>query len=1013
MNWSKQIFFSVLMLLSITAFSQATFTYNNPDLAFNQAKENYMKGNYSIAYTTFKELYWQQNAQSNFPKNLIEEVTYYYLVNALILDDATAVEKSLSYTASQTNAARAQMLYYQLGEYYFRQKQYSKTLEVFAKSNIENLTNSEIATLKFHKAYSHFALQQFKESKPLFNIIRQLPNDPNYIDANYYYGFLCFYDKQYSEALQAFTVAEKDQIYQNVVPFYIAEIHYFTGDKDKALQYAEDALNKGFAQLYDLELKQLVGHLYFDKREYAKALPYLEYYVAKNEKVRREDLYQLSFCYYSTKNYTKSIEGFKQLGGKEDSLAQNSMYLLADAYLKTNDKTNARNAFLFCASNISNKIQKEVSAFNYAKLSEELGYLDIAIKEFQAFFADYPKSAYTNEAKELMFIALANTSNYKDALTLFQSLSEKTETVKKAYPKIVYARAIELLNERQIDAADSLLTIVLTAPYNNNQLQFANFWKGEIAYRNGNIDDAINYYKAYLQNPQTNAEVNEKNAHYNLGYCLFKKENYNNALYQFEQVTKQVAPNYSSIEQDAYLRAADCYFMNKSFNIALKMYDNIIAQNLKSADYAMYQKAIIAGATGKNSEKISLLQNISKQYPNSNLGNDALMEIAGTYLAAEDYTNAITILQQIVTNKDAKTYQPQALLKLGVAYFNLDKNDEALKQFSSLAKNYPNSQEADESIEYIRNIFIETQRPEEFINFMKQNGKLITYSEEDSLTYRSAQIRFQANDTSAALKGFKNYLYKFPDGRYALDANYIAAEITNSNKNKLAALPYYENLANKAPNKYAERSALQAARTYYFDLNNLTKAQQYFALTKQLATQQENKLEAMRGLLRCQYKLQLWSEAEPNAKELLQEKNIATDDKMMANLIIAKSSQNSGKYDEALTAYKQALALGKNEFSAEANYKIAEIQFTQDKLEEAEKTAFAAIKKFGSYEYWLTKNYILLGDIYFKQKDYFNAEATFKSVNENATIAELKTEAQQKLAAVIAEKDKVNKVQTQ
>jgi uncharacterized protein HemY len=71
------------------------------------------------------------------------------------------------------------------------------------------------------------------------------------------------------------------------------------------------------------------------------------------------------------------------------------------------------------------------------------------------------------------------------------------------------------------------------------------------------------------------------------------------------------------------------------------------------------------------------------------------------------------------------------------------------------------------------------------------------------------------------------------------------------------------------------------------------------------------------------------------------------------------------------------------------------------------------IKKAGSYEYWVTKSYVLLGDVYTKQKDWFNAEATFKSIIENATIAELKAEAQQKLALVLEEKNKANKVEQQ
>lgn len=128
----------------------------------------------------------------------------------------------------------------------------------------------------------------------------------------------------------------------------------------------------------------------------------------------------------------------------------------------------------------SHQVQKEVSAFNYAKLSYELGYLDIAIKELQLFLNDYPKSAYTIETREILISALANTSNYKDALDMFENLPAKTESVNKIYPRILYARAIELINDRQIDKAEILLDKLLKAPYNTQQLQLANFGKEKL-----------------------------------------------------------------------------------------------------------------------------------------------------------------------------------------------------------------------------------------------------------------------------------------------------------------------------------------------------------------------------------------------------------------------------------------------------------------------------------------------------------------------------------------------------
>jgi TolA-binding protein len=133
------------------------------------------------------------------------------------------------------------------------------------------------------------------------------------------------------------------------------------------------------------------------------------------------------------------------------------MYLLGDAYLKTGQKANARNAFLFCSSNSSYPVQKEISEFHYAKLSYELGYPDVALSEFRSFLEQYPNSTYTPEARELLLNVLANTSNYKDALTLMDSVKNPSASARQLKARILYGRATELINDgRLVNAAELL-----------------------------------------------------------------------------------------------------------------------------------------------------------------------------------------------------------------------------------------------------------------------------------------------------------------------------------------------------------------------------------------------------------------------------------------------------------------------------------------------------------------------------------------------------------------------------
>ncbi|MEO7924256.1 MAG: tetratricopeptide repeat protein [Chitinophagaceae bacterium] len=1001
----------IAIFLSSSVFSQQTRYYTDPETSFKEAKEYYQKEQYSLAYPILKEL--KQSIRETDKANrtiTVQEINYYATACALKQGEGRAEEEAKEYIDIQKNTARVQMMSFHLAEYYFRNERFAEAVQLYEQADIVNLSNREIADMKFHQGYAYFNLQRFADAKPLFNSIRTMKDDPNYIDANYYYGFLAFRDRQYSEALEAFRIVENEKNYATVVPYYIAQIYYIQGKKDEAITYIQNKLQSGSSsQYYDLELKQLIGHAYFEKGEYAKALPYLENYVSRSKKVRREDLYELSYCYYQANQLTKAIEGFKQLSGKDDSLSQHAMYLLGDAYLKTGQKSNARNAFLFCSSNSSNAEQKEISKYLYAKLSYELGYQDEALNGLSSFVADYPNSKFNSEARELMIDVLANTNNYKDAQALLEGLEKPSENAKRLYPRILYGRATEMINDGRLAEADALLTKVLEDANNGSVRPFAYFWKGEIGYRDNKLDTAIKYYHAYLDaGAPAGGEANITNARYNLGYAYLRKENYPVSVKFFEPLAKAPALNTDAFSQDAYIRTADNYFMLKDYARAKSMYDNVIKLSWPAEDYATFQNAMLAGVRSPT-EKIALMGTMIRKFPESSLVTDANMEIANTYMGNEKFREAIPFLNNIITGNN-ESVKPQAYLKIGTAYYNIDNNDEALRQFKLLIDKYPNSPEAEDALDNVKTIYIEDGKPEEYAAFMRDAGRPLSVSTEDSLTYAAAEKQYDDQKMNEALAAFNNYLQKFPNGAHALEANFNRAEIYYARKDWNNALLGYEEVAANAPNTFAERAVLTAARIYFFELKNYNKAEGYYIQLKQITSSQELKLEAMRGLLRCQYKLEKWTEAADNAKELTAAKGSSADDKSLANMAIAKSYQVAGQYDLAITNYKSVVQLNKAELAAEARYEIANSWFRLNKLSEAEKAAFETINKSGSYDYWVTKAYILLGDVYFKQKDYFNAKATFQSVVDNTINAELKGEAQTKLAQVTDEESRSSKV---
>jgi len=683
--------------------------------------------------------------------------------------------------------------------------------------------------------------------------------------------------------------------------------------------------------------------------------------------------------------------------------------MLGDAYLKTGDKANARNAFLFCADNFSYPAYKEISKFNYGKLSYELGYDNEALSALRQYVQEYPAGKYATEAKEHLINLLAKSSNYKDALSLYESITVQNERTRRLYPVILFNRAQQLLADRDMKGANALFDKAIAAPYNDDVKQLASFWKGETAFASEQYADAVAYYTQYLRKPVAAGEVTADNATYNLGHAYLRLEQYAKARTEFEKLAGKRLQS-ADMQEDVSARLADCMYMQKDFRRAQTMYQPLSTAGGKQADYATYQLGLIAGAQGKPADKISTLRTIETLFPASMLVIPSQMEIANSYLADEKYKDALPFLQKIIKGKGGEYLKPEAYLKAGIASYNLDNNKDALDYFSALLKQFPNAPESEDAIDNIRSIYVEQGKPDEFVKYMQGIGRAVNQQTADSLSYATAELQLSAGKKELAAQSLKSYLQQYPQGRYAIEVHYNLAELSREKGDQAQALASYEQVIMLAPNKYAERSLLAASRMAYFDKKDYKLASGYYKQLKESATSAANKLEGMRGLVRCQYYTGSYADAVDNARELMNQSGAGADDKIFASLVLGKHAQSMGNCTEAIGHYRTVSNLSKAEYGAEARYQTAACHYAQARFADAEKASFEVVKKDGSYVLWVTKSYILLGDIFLAQKDYFNAKATYKSVAENASIKELKDEASEKLVKAEAEEAASGKV---
>ena len=965
------------------------------------ALKSFQEGHVAAACPVFRE--WREQHRGGLDIHLSQEqqeTIFYALLCGLRQAEPQAAQDALQFLAGSPQRAFQDRLHAALADYYFRKGGWADCIDQYNQAGITHFTNNEIATAQFQQGYAHFVLQHYKEAASFFNSVRSLPNGLHKADATYYYALLLIKERNWDEALLQLRLVEFDSTYGPYTPIYIAQLLLSKGQRQEALSYVQTRQQQAPVPYHQKELQQLLGKIYFLQEQYAAALVQLTAYADKVSTLSREDSYQLAYCQYQTGALSGAAQSLRSLSAQNDSLGQHAMFLLGDVYLKLGDLAAARSAFLFCLLNSGHTQQREAARFFHAKLSYQLGFFDEALSGLQSFMANYPNSSYVAEAMELQLGVLAATSNYKEALVVLDQLTVPSESARRLFAPVLFGRAAELINDGEVENAQVLLDRALIDPYNQSLLAYLLFWKGELAFRGQRYQEAVDLLEQYLQKgAPTLGEVRPQHARYSLAYANMRLGRYEQALSNFRVVSGQVESNAGSLVQDALVREADCLLMLKRYGQASSLYRKVIDFSWKEADYALYQLAIITGIK-EPEEKIKLLKRFESSYPGSPLLTASWMAIADTYMEGERFTQAKPFLEKIIANEKSMQLLPQAYLKLGIAHYNSDKNESAREQFAYVLDNFSNSEEAADALDGLKAIYIEEGRSAEFIEFVRSKGLSLSASLADSLRFTAAEQLYANKSFDQAEQALEQYLAAEDRPAFAIEAYAMLATIARTKKMQEKALLYCDSVLLLAPNRYAEEAALQAARISFFEQKNYNSAGRYYGRLYELTGLASSKLEALRGLLRAQYQLGQLDSAAVWGAILLNEKGTSSDDKALIALVTAKRFSRQYKEEEARLSLRQVVSLNKASLAAEARFEIAASLFRQQQFEAAEKAAFETINKSGSYEDWVTRSYLLLGDIYVAQKDLFNAKATFQSVKDNAGTEEFRKVAAEKLEQV-------------
>lgn len=977
---------SIFFLITSPVLAQQTAWFNL-NQSYKSGLELIEKGKYAAASEQFSRV--ENNSllpsslkQSSAEVSLLKENSEYYkAVCALELGNADAENLFLKFIANHGDNPYSRLAYYQVGRSYFAHKNYPKAIQWFKKLDLNSLSAKENSEYLFKLAYSYFETKDYSNAEPLFGKLKD-QNSEYKEPSIYYYAYINYLSADYKSALQEFEKLKGSKTYSDSYPYYISALYFLDQRYDDVISYAVPAL-KTISEKYQTEVYRIIGASYFAKSDYTNAGTYYKRFQERDrgKTQNNQDSYQIGYTYYKLKEYSKAIAELEKLD-TADQYFQSGMIALGESFLKTGNKQSARNAF-FKASKLNfDAALQEEGLFNYAKLSYELEFHQVALDAAQDFIKTYPRSKRINEAKTLLGEILLTTKNYKDAIDILESIPNKNLDAKEAYQKVTYFRGLEFYNERAFENAISVFMRSNNSAVDADIEALSTYWLAEAMFEVRKYGESVDNFEKFMVMPAARKTDVYNYANYALAYAAFMDENYKTAAHYFTRFTQGSEKDGNTLN-DAVLRLGDSYFVLKDYGSALTNYNRIIAANASGEDYALFQRGMIQGLQGQNDAKIATHQSLLKQYPNSNYADDAGFEIAYTYFVKGDFEKSKNDLTALIAKYPRSSYVPRALVTIGLVQYNQDQDDAALVTFKRVISEYPTTDEAKQALESIKNIYLDKADADGFLAYANGTtiGNLST-AEQDNITFEAANNRFLKADYQGTFEAINAYFDKFPKAIHEKQAKFIRAESLVKLKRPNEAIPDYEFILNDWTSDYTERALISISKIYLAQ----KKYNEAIVHLKKLELTSEYKANygyAVNNLMEAYANIQMPDETLRYVELIKNYDKSSNEEKFRAGLFAGKAYLLKGDTSTAMKEFNNVVEKTQTISAAEARYNIAYLQHVRGDYKSSQKTAFELINKMPSYDYWVAKSFILLADNYLALKDVFQAKSTLQSIIDN------------------------------
>jgi TolA-binding protein len=925
-----------------------------------------------------------------------QNATYYVAFCALSLYHKDGESLLTAFINKHPNHPKSAIAYYELGDFYYRQKKYKKAVIYFEKADFKALDLSERHAAYFKRGYAYFTQKKFDEAIKNFNEIKTQTGQYR-AGASYYAGYIAYEQGAYAASLTDLKRAAQSDSYARLVPYMISNVYYKQQDYQSLQQYAEPLLQGNDNLSSKADVRLLVAEAYFHQGAYKKSNAYFADYNTKG-KISPELSYRIGYAAYVSEEYNRAITSFKQVTGAKSTLMHQASYYLGILYIKENNKPFAITAFAQLLGDGVDMALKEEAVYQSAKLNYEVNRTHQAITMMRGYLLEFPNGKYRSTVSDLLTQAYFNENDYDEALKYIETLSARTTQVKQVYQKATFHKAIELFNKNQYARAVRMFDESLVYPLDTEYQLGAYFWKAEAYAIGKKYPEAAAAYQKVLWNQNSKGSQYQLKSRYGLGYAYFDNKEYDKALIQFyEYVEKGGINDSKSNHHDATIRLADCYYVSKQYVKAIQYYETSLPQSRVDNDYSYLHLGLINGIESNVTAANRAFDQVIRNHSRSKYYDDAVFNKAQLAFENGDYTRAISSFGMLIKNKPKSKYVPYAYMKRASAHYNNKAYGKSIADYEAIIDGFSKHSVAKEILLPLQEVLTLQGRSQDFDRYLAKYKAANPDGEGlENVEFEAAKGLYFNQEYAHAIDKFKTFQNAYKESNLLEDATYYIAEsYYRTGAYEDALTNYNEVIKNEHYVQY--HKVLGRIAELEFRQERYENAIYFYQQYADLARSKKHQYTALSGLMRSYYLINQYDSSRHHANSIISLGSVNAGSLNEASLYMAKSAMGHQDYQLAKDELLTTLNTAKDVYGAEAQYLLGKIQFIEKEYAKSIETLIALNTTFHAYDQWVGKGFLLIVDNYIAMDEMFQAKGTLQSIIEGFPLEQIVTEAKQKL----------------